>query len=150
MTCIKWVPNSVNLFLVGYSSGNIYLYDANYQAQATVAPTYTKHIHTDSYSVFINVNSSSSSNDILLSTSSSSSSSTSQATSQTSSGIGSMSGSRSTGLAQQNQQVSTNSSLLNQLSGVKQSSNALQLNLSNLHQPIQVAKNPLVRASFCL
>lgn len=58
VTCIKWLPNSVNLFLASYSSGNIYLYDANNQTQSNVTPTYSKHIQTDSYSVFLNIHSS--------------------------------------------------------------------------------------------
>lgn len=59
VTCIKWLPNSINLFLVGYSSGNIYLYDASNLAQASVAPVFTKLCQNESFSLHINNNSSS-------------------------------------------------------------------------------------------
>lgn len=54
MTCIKWLPESINLFLVSYSSGNIYLYDANIQTQSNAAPTFTKIYQNESFSVFTN------------------------------------------------------------------------------------------------
>jgi hypothetical protein len=59
VTCIKWLPNSVNLFLVGYSSGSIYLYDANDQTQPLVAPNFSKLCQNDSFSIYINNESSS-------------------------------------------------------------------------------------------
>jgi hypothetical protein len=59
VTCIKWLPNSINLFLVGYSSGNMYLYDASHLAQASAAPAFTKLCQNESFSLHINNNSSS-------------------------------------------------------------------------------------------
>jgi hypothetical protein len=54
VTCIKWLPKSHNLFLVGYSSGNIYLYDANNQANSTMAPAFTKIYQTEAFSLHLN------------------------------------------------------------------------------------------------
>lgn len=130
MTCIKWVPNSVNLFLAGYSSGNIYLYDANHQAQSTVAPTYSKHIHTDAYSVLLNIHSSSANTD----SSSSSSSPATAGSAQTASNS-----------AASSKQLANNTHTNSYISSSQlQQKNPSQLTLSNIHQPVQVAKNPLV------
>lgn len=54
------------MFLAGYSSGNIYLYDANDQTQPTGAPSYTKLCQTDSFSIFINNSSTPSSSNLVL------------------------------------------------------------------------------------
>lgn len=118
----------MNLFLVGYSSGNIYMYDVNNQSQATVAPTYTKHIQTESYSVFLN-------------THSSSSSSTSDSSSSVNTSL--VNSSSSTKNSTQLPQITTN---VNSTNHLDQQSSQLQkqLTLSNLNQPVQVAKNPLV------
>ena len=100
----------------------MYLYDANNQAQASVAPTYSKHIQTESYSVFLNSNSSSNTEPT------------------TQSGLGNVSANTS---ASKNTVIGQNypsSSMLN----TGQQSKQLQLNLSNQNQPIQVSKNPLV------
>lgn len=136
MTCIKWVPNSVNLFLAGYSSGNIYLYDANHQAQSTVAPTYSKHIHTDAYSVLLNIHLSSANTD-----SSSSSSPTNAGSAQ----IASNNAASSKQLANN---THNNSYISSSTSSQLQQKNQSQLTLSNIHQPVQVAKNPLVCRNY--
>ena len=54
VTCIKWLPNSSNLFLVGYASGNMYLYDASNQSQSNVAPVFTKLFQNDAFAIFTN------------------------------------------------------------------------------------------------
>lgn len=133
MTCIKWLPNSVNLFLVGYTSGNIYLYDANIQSQATVAPTYSKYIHTEAFSVFLNSSSSSSTDQPLPS-----STSTAQVPNATSQS-GARSATTGANLATASSTTNTNQLLNNTHQKL------LQLTLSNVNQPVQVAKNPLVR-----
>lgn len=44
----------MNLFLVGHSSGCIYLYDVTNQTQPTVAPIYTKLYQDESFSILLN------------------------------------------------------------------------------------------------
>jgi len=62
VTCIKWLPGSLNLFLAGHASGCLYLYDATHQAQPSVPPVYTKLYQDDSFAVHLNPNSAASAN----------------------------------------------------------------------------------------
>ncbi len=62
VTCIKWIPGSVNLFLAGHASGCLYLYDATNQAQPSVAPVYTKLYQDKSFAIYLNPNSAASVN----------------------------------------------------------------------------------------
>jgi WD40 repeat protein len=42
VTCIRWVPNSTNLFLVSHSSGHVYSYNVDHPS-GTAAPHYQVH-----------------------------------------------------------------------------------------------------------
>lgn len=66
VTCIKWLPNSMNLFLVGHASGCIYLYDATNQTQPNVPPTFTKFYQDESFSIFLNPHASSAANTNII------------------------------------------------------------------------------------
>ena len=44
----------MNLFIAGYSSGSIYLYDANNQAQASLAPVFTKLVQNEAFTIYVN------------------------------------------------------------------------------------------------
>ncbi|CAF0909785.1 unnamed protein product [Brachionus calyciflorus] len=114
VTCIKWLPNTMNLFLVSYSSGNIYLYDVNYQAQSSVAPTFSKIYQNDSFSVYTNNSSSTQSN--TTSSNSSTPNTTQNSNSQT--------------------------ELLNNSSSNSLSSHTKKLILSNSNQQQQQTQNP--------
>lgn len=70
VTCIKWLPNNMNLFLVAYLSGNLYLYDVRIANQPNVAPLFTKLCQNEVFSISINTHSSSSTSSSTSSTSS--------------------------------------------------------------------------------
>lgn len=140
VTCIKWLPNSVNLFLVGYTSGNLYLYDANYQSQATVAPTYSKFFQADSFSIFVNTCSAQNGGtDSPSATAAQQSSISSSSNSSSLANKNSTSSSTSTA----NGQVASSTIAPNYSSSLNQQQQKLVL--SNVNQPVQIARNPLLK-----
>uniref|UniRef100_A0A1I8N704 Uncharacterized protein n=1 Tax=Musca domestica TaxID=7370 RepID=A0A1I8N704_MUSDO len=50
VTCLKWLPNSPNLFLASHASGHLYLYNENLQCPPT-APVYQSFKMGDGYSI---------------------------------------------------------------------------------------------------
>ena len=153
MTCIKWLPNSLNLFLAGYSSGNIYLYDANIQTQPNSAPIFTKLYQDESFSVHINnhaTNQASSSSNQSSTATTVSSSSTSSSTPSGSIASSSQAILRSTNNSRvMNGHVNSTTSSFSSLANsnientIKNQEKLILLNSNQ--QQVQVAKNPLLK-----
>ena len=71
-TCVKWIPKSQNLFLISYSSGNMYLYDINSQqnqsstssSSSNQIPHFQSIFEGEGYSIYSNVTKNSKNNTI--------------------------------------------------------------------------------------
>ena len=152
----------MNLFLAGYSSGNIYLYDANIQTQPNSAPIFTKLYQDESFSVHINnhatnqaSSSSSSSSSNQASTTTTTSSSTANSTSSTPLPSGSASSSQTTLRSINNNSRAMNGHVNSTTSSFSSLANSNIENstktqdklilLNSNQQQVQVAKNPLLK-----
>lgn len=114
----------MNLFLVGHSSGCIYLYDAANQAQPTVAPIFNKLYQDDSFSIHLNQHASTSPQVNVIAES-----------------IGDAAASKTSGSSSSRGSKQSQSS---QAEHTQSSSRKLYLSSAN-QQPTQVAKNPLLK-----
>jgi WD repeat-containing protein 20 len=127
----------MNLFLAGYSSGNIYLYDANNQTQPNTSPVFTKLYQDESFSLHIN-NHSAPSSSSLLSTPNTPQSSNNTNTNSTPPRTKSAASTTTT----TNSYSDNNSNSFNNSKNQQQDKLVL---LSSNQQPVQTAKNPLLK-----
>jgi hypothetical protein len=134
----------MNLFLVGHSSGCIYLYDATNQTQPTVAPVFTKLYQDESFSIHLNNNASSSTNANGVNSQQSSSSS---AGSSANINILADKISPNQDYNSKINRTSTTADHINDTLSTKCTSKKLVL-LSSNQQPVQIAKNPLLKWSI--
>ena len=122
----------MNLFLAGHSSGSIYLYDANNQTQPSTAPIFTKLYQDESFSVHINNHAT-----LLNSTTNTTPSNPTKNSKQNGNAISTSNNNSASSFNSINNNDNTSTQS-------RKSQDKLIL-LSTNQQPVQVAKNPLLK-----